>query len=373
MSPDTFAALRRDLAGRDVLTVYIKAEQHDPTQRSSWRLRLKRSLDEQEQIIAEDDAQPFAAARHAVEAELTEYTGFLPGRGWVLFATHEGVHYASQEPVPLPDRAVWRRGPVLGPLTRAIKQDRPVVVALIDSLRARLFEYRNGELHEEVDQRADAFIDDLTDRNMSKRATTASGTRGATATDVAERILRVQMERHARGVAETLLSRSGGAIAVVGGPTLAVTELRKLLEPALGERLHVDDTLHLAMTTAQLVGPVEEAASRTTARMQESALRRLQEAAAPGGPVALGSRKTASACEAGQVERLYLTAAALNAEGADAEALIAAALDRGGAVELLSGAAADALDATTDGVAARLRYAPGVAPNEMPSILGLSP
>lgn len=369
MSPDTFAALRRTLADHDVLSVYIRAEEHDPTQRSSWRLRLKGALDELERTLPDEQTRAFASARAAVEAELSSFTGFLPGRGWVLFATERGVHHAAQESVPLPDLVRWQRAPVLAPLTRAIRQDRPVIIALIDSLRARLFLYRNGELEEQVDQRADAFIDDLTDRNMSKRAATASGVRGKTATDEAERILRVELERHARSVADAVLARSADAVVIAAGPTLAVTELRRLLEPGLGARLHIDETLHMAMSAAQLIAPVEQAASTITARLQEHAVHQLLEAAAPGGPVSLGGQETKRACELSQVERLYLTPHAMTTAEAEAESLVATVLDRGGSVELLSGAAATALDDSAGGVAARLRYAPGVSPDAMESAL----
>jgi phosphoserine phosphatase len=368
MSPDTFAALRRDLADRDILSVYIRAEEHDPTQRSSWRLRLKQALGELERDVSPEQAAAYATARAAVEAELQRYAGSLPGRGWALFASDSGTHHAAQEPVPLPDQVRWQRGPVLGPLTRAIRQDRRVQIVLIDSLRARLFDYRDGALEEPVDQRADAFIDDLADRNMSKRAATASGTRGATATDTADRILRVELERHAQRVAEAVCARADDSIVIAGGPTTAVMELRKRLEPVFGERLHIDETLHMAMTPAQIVAPIEEAASLITARLQEHVVRDLLEAATPGGPVALGMEETGRACVLGQVERLYLTARAIADQEAQAEQLIAAALDRGGAVELLSGRAAEVVDTNSAGVAGRLRYAPGIPKGTVESI-----
>jgi hypothetical protein len=202
MAPEKYADLRRNLSQQNVLSVYISAEEHDPTQRTTWRMRLKQQLDSVEAGLEGDSREEFRAARRLLDVALQPFTGFLPGRGWSAFVTAEHVWHCGEEPAPMPDVVRWRRGPLLGPVLRGAKQSRDVLVILIDSRRARILKYRGGELDERVDERADAFIDDLTDRNMSKRAATSSGVRGETATDAADRILRVETERLVKQVAD---------------------------------------------------------------------------------------------------------------------------------------------------------------------------
>jgi hypothetical protein len=356
MSPETFAGLRRELADDDVLSVYISAQEHDPTERTSWRTRLRRELDEAERSLPGDAAEAFTAARRRVEAALNEFTGFLPGRGWVAFATATRLVHCEEEPAAMPDMVRWRRGPVLGPLMRAVKQSRPVRVALIDSRRARLLTYHEGELEEPHDLRADAFIDDLTDGNMSKRAATTTGTRGETASDAADRILRTELDRLAREVAREMTADGADDIAVLGGPTQAVAALEKLLAPTFGPRLYVDESMHLTMSLPQLRPLVEAAASALSERLHGNAAQAVIEDAAPGGLGALGIDAALQGCTIGQVERVYITPTVLTRSEDRAEELIARTLEQGGAIELVSGPAAELLDERAGGVGARLRF-----------------
>jgi hypothetical protein len=368
MSPDKYADLRRNLYQQNVLSVYISAEEHDPTQRTTWRMRLKQHLDTAETGLEGDSREEFRAARRLLEVALQPFTGFLPGRGWSAFVTAENVWHCGEEPAPMPDVVRWRRGPLLGPVLRGAKQSRDVLVILIDSRRARVLKYRGGELDERVDERADAFIDDLTDRNMSKRAATSSGVRGETATDAAERILRVEMERLVKQVADDVRGSPAETPVILGGPTVAVTALHRQLEPQFGDRLHVDATMELPMTHAQLLPLVEAAASGITARLHEQAVRALLEAASPAGLGGLGPAQVASACTLGQVERLLLTPAFMSREEEVAEELIARTLEQGGAIELVSGEGARLLDESADGVAARLRFVLH-APSELNAVV----
>ncbi|HEX6135530.1 MAG TPA: hypothetical protein VFZ24_16280 [Longimicrobiales bacterium] len=348
--------MQRKLSDASVLSVYIAAEEHDPTERSSWRMRLTAQLDRQEQELEGDVRDAFRAARRLLENELQPYRGFLPGRGWVAFVTPERVWHCEEVPAPMPDLVRWREGILIGPYLRALKQSRPVMLVLIDRRRARLLRYESGALTELVDHRADEFIDDLTDRNMSKRAAAHSGVRGETATDAAERILRLESERLLRFVVGEL-NIAGDVLVVLGGPTRSVAALEKQLEPEAGDRLQVEPALHLTMSAAEIQPLLESAVSRLTQRLQQSAVRQVMDAAGAGGLGTLGIEATAAAAVLGQIDRLLLTTRFVAEDEERAERLIAQALDHAATVELMTDEAGALLEESGGGVGAVLRFA----------------
>lgn len=348
--------LHQLLTGRNVLSVYIAAEEHDPTERASWRMRLARGLDETERAIESGERDEFALARRHLESRLSSYTGFLPGSGWAAFVTADGVRLCKEVPAPMPDRVRWRRGPVLGPWLRTSKQLRPVAIALVDSRRARLLRYQEGELTEDVDYRADGFIDDLTDRNMSKRAATRSGVRGETATDAADRVTQREMDRLLKRVGDAIAATGNEALIVIGGSAVAAAALRAALPAAAMQRALVEPSLYVTMTSAEVKDVVEGAASVLTQNLQRSTVQHVVDLAAGGDRAILGPAGGASAAELGQVELLLLTPRFLEHEEDRAEELIALVLNGGGAIDVVSGEAADLLDGAAAGVAVRLRY-----------------
>jgi hypothetical protein len=348
--------LYRMLADQNVLSVYIAAEEHDPTERSSWRMRLSRGLDEAEQRLDDGEHGEFAMARRHLESELSSYTGFLPGRGWAAFVTGDGVRLCAQVPATMPDRVRWRRGPVLGPWLRTAKQQRPVAVALVDSRRARLLRYQQGELTEDVDFRGDSFIDDLTDRNMSKRASTHSGVRGETATDAADRVTQQEMERLLKRAADAIAAVGNDALIVIGGAPVAAAALRTALPAPAMQRTLVDPSLFVAMTEPELKSVIEASATAITQNLQLSTVQEVMNLAAGGDRGLLGYVGGLSAAEHGQVELLLLTPQFLAEEEDSAEELLALVLESGGAIDVVSGDAADLLDRAAAGVAMRLRY-----------------
>ncbi len=359
LSLEKLGELQRTLAEQDVLSAYIAADEHDPTERSSWRRRLDAQLDAIGDALDREARKPFTAARALLDEELDPYQGFLPGRGWVAFVTPESVALCTEVPAPMPDLVRWRRGAVLAPLLRALRQNRPILAVLVDSRRARVLRYVAGRLAEDVSHRADTFIDDLTDRNMSKRAATATGVRGETATDAADRIQRMEMERLVKQVADRVHDAvASDTLVVLGGPTTAVAALQKLLSPDAGERLVVQESLALLMTPAQIQEIVEREASALTQRLQAALVQDVLDRAGPGGRSVLRAHETAKACRMSQVARLLLSTDFITTHGDEAENLIALALAQGGTVELVSGDAAALLDRAGGGVGAQLRFVP---------------
>src|SRR5690606_23296947 len=142
------------------------------------------------------------AARSAVErleGELERYSGLLPERGWVCFATADKVWYAGPSPAPMPDLARWEDGAHITPYMRALKQSRPITVVVADQRRARILEYLHGELNEENVLEAEMDIDSSSS-GSSKRAVTRSGMRGESPDDAAQRAGEVATERMLRDV-----------------------------------------------------------------------------------------------------------------------------------------------------------------------------
>jgi hypothetical protein len=350
-------ALLTTLAQERVLSVYLSAADTDPALRQTWRLRLAHLLDELAASVAEDERVEVDRARGHLERELAGVSGFLPGPGWLALATRESVRWLGAVPAPTPDLARWRQGVAMAPLLRALQQMRPVIVALVDSRRARVLRYEQGVLEEVADRRADTYIDDLTDRNASKRASTHTGARGETATDAADRILKREMEQMLDAVAEIVVKLTGDTgCVVVGGTDEAGAALRHRLAQSLdAARLTEVSSLYLTMTGPSLRTAVEEAASMLTQRKQAVLLSQVVDAARAGGRGALGLPDTRRAIEGGQVERLLVASGFARTHEADVETLVARCLDFGGSVEEVSGEAAADLELA--GVAAQLRFA----------------
>jgi hypothetical protein len=348
--------LQRALCDEYVLSAYIAADEHDPAQRYNWRSRLAANLNAIETSLSADARPRFAAAREHMEARLDAYRGFLPGRAWALFAAVEGVHLACELPASIPDLFRWRRGPVLGPCLQAITQERPILVVLVDSRRARLLRYRTGRLSEHIDHRADGFIDDLSDRHASKRAATTSGIRGETATDAADRIRRRDTHRLLRLATESVLNDDGQASIIIGGPDATAAALASMLRDARAGTVLVEPSLRITMSAAEIQAVIEPVASALTRAMHSGILQDVLDLARRHERGVLGLLPALAAGELGQIELLLLTPRFLHANEADAEALIARAFDTGGAVDILAGEAARRLDDLGGGVAARLRF-----------------
>lgn len=356
-----------ELHDRQVLSVYLQADEGDPAERQAWRLRLARMLDDARPgteggAEARTDVRAFDEARALLEAELSDVKGFLPGPGWLAFATADAVHFSGPVAATVPDLVRWRQGPVLGPALRALKQERPVVLALVDSRRARLFRYVAARLSEVVDLRADTYIDDLTDRGTSKRAATASGMRGTTGTDEAARILQRETSRLLADVATRLPELAGddGAV-LLAGPAEARTALRSLV--AMPEHRVADDVaLAVTASDAEVRDAIERHASALSAQRQRTFLAEVIDAARAGGRGALGLAATRQAVEQGQVDRLLVSADFARLREDEVEPLLARCVALGGHVEGVTGEAAGLLG--QDGIAARLRYAAVALPTE---------
>ena len=167
---ELYRALRDEL----VLSVYVDGEATNPAERRAWRKRLDQGVSrvrrELEEAADGEGQAAFGEALARLDQELGKIDSFVPDRGWVGFATPERTWYASSVPVPMPDLVRWEHGVRVAPYVRALKQQRSVVLALVDSQRARIYHYRDGQLEEADGLEADTFMGDLSEVGSAKRA-----------------------------------------------------------------------------------------------------------------------------------------------------------------------------------------------------------
>jgi hypothetical protein len=346
--------LRQRLVGRGVLSAYISQQEHDPAQRDTWRARLHANLAQAADHVPAADVAAFEQARDHLLARLGADSGVRPPAS-IGFVTARCIEFWTETPAQIADLVRWRRGPLLGPLLGGLSHERDLMIALVDSRRARLIDYRHGQLDETVDFRGSDYIDDLTDRNMSKRGGRFSGVRGETATDAADQILGLETERLLGTVADRIGAAQGDALVVIGGPPAASNALHR----KLGERgvnAHLQSGLQLSMSLAELRMVIEPLLVVITERVQEKILREVLELAGGAVHAVLGGIGVSVAAQRGQVQTLLLTARAMQEHEDLSEDLIGWVLETAGGVEVLSGEPATLLD-DAGGFAATLRYA----------------
>jgi hypothetical protein len=349
------AELYRSYRNEPVLSIYLDTDQHDFAERGKWRLELKNQLAEQRGEAGDENAFDRALA-HLEEMLTPDGNGFLPGRGWVGFATADERIYAEAVPVPMPNLVRWETGMRVAPYARALKQSRPVVAVLIDSRHARLLRYKEGALTQRDELEAETYLGDITDVNVAKRASDFSGVRGQTGTDAAQRFLEVERDRLVARVAEEVRTEAGReGVVVLGGSTRTVDSLHKELSDIEERRVLRVPSLSFDLTDAELRGKVETAASQISAGDERRILDRLLERAQPDGDACLGDELTERALLEMRVETLVVSETLRKEKPDRADHLEGAAWEQGAEVIELSRDAATELD-RAGGVGALLRY-----------------
>lgn len=349
--------LYRELQDETVLSVYLDADQHDPAQRTMWRRRLEGLLSECKRQIGDDGRGTFEEAWARLDEKLRDHDAFLPGKGWVGFATADRLWYAEEVPVPMPDLVRWEPGIRVAPYVRGLKQERSVVVVLADSQRARVFEYRDGAVDEFSDLRADTFLGDLSDVGQRKRSAHRTGLRGETATDQAQRILEVSTERMIKELLQLLAERVGDeGFLVLGGTPETVKRMAEAVPRSLVSRTVERPSLHVEMSPPQVREAVEAAASELTERRQTELLEEVVDQARAGGRACLGREETEKALQEMRVDTLLLSRRFIADQPDLADRCVGTAFAQGAEVEELGEAVGAHLDEEGEGIAARLRF-----------------
>jgi hypothetical protein len=359
LNHDELVHLYRAHRETKVLSVYLDGKATDFAERNVWRRRLEHALDDAARAIGPDEEElaAFRKNRGAVESALEAFPNFLPDRGWVGFAAAGAMVHAGAVRVPMPDLVRWENGIRVAPYVRALKQERLVLNVLVDSRRARIFEYRGGELTEPENLNTDTFMGDLTDMNQSKRPTAHSGVRGKTATDAAQKTLGVVADRMLKRLAERVGERMGNhGHLVLGGPPEAVAAARDHLPQAVLARTIEWPSLRVEMSETEVRDALEAAASRLNQTRQEEALGDVVDLARSGGKGALGADAVLKALRESRVDTLFLSRGFIRANPEYADHLVGAAFEQHAEVEELSFEGAERLDTEGEGVAARLRF-----------------
>jgi hypothetical protein len=363
LSHEELVDLYRNLRDEKVLSVYLDGKATDFAERKAWKRRLDQQVNEARRLLDGEGAagrEAFDQALERIEKALGEYDSFLPDNGWVGFATPSRLVYGKPVRVPMPDLVRWEGGIRVAPYVRALKQDRVVVTVLVDSRRARIFEYRNGELVEPKNLNAETFLGDLTDINVSKRATSHTGVRGKTGTDAAQRFLEVGSERMLKALMEVVTDLVGkDGLLVIGGTTESVASAMAHVPPRLKERTLERPHLRLGMSEAEVREELEKSASELNQRMQAALLEEVINLAKAGGRGELGPDKVEKALGEARVDTLLVSRNFIRANPDYADHLVGSAFEQHTDVEELSGEGAERLDLEGEGVGARLRYTLG--------------
>jgi hypothetical protein len=361
LTREKLVELFQDLRDRDVLSVYVDADQRDPAQRDAWRVhlegeisRLRRGLEQ----VGSPGLSAFDAAWGLVAQELkSDAHASMAKRGWVAFATPERVWYANAVPAHMPSLVAWQRGIRAAPYVRALKQERPVLVVLVGGRRARVFEHVEGSITEVEGLIADTDVGDLGDVGMSKGSSRASGVRGETSTDQGQRLREVAAERLRKEVVNLIHERAHeDGIVVLGGTGDAVKRLMALLPRSLEGRVAQRASLHLEMSPAEVREEIRSAAGDLSEQGHLALVGNVVDAARAGGKGALGKEETMKALEGKRVDTLLLSRSFIQDHPVPADHAVGLAFSQGAYVEELSGDAGSRLDQEGHGIAARLRF-----------------
>lgn len=340
-----------------VLSVYLARQNSDPGERGSWRLRLESDLDAIRGSLERDAPRDLPAFEHAVElvgSGLEPYGRVLPHEGWSAFATEERLWHAEGLPFPPRDLVRWRQGIYAAPYVRTLKSRRPVVLAVLQRMHGTLYRYLDGELGPGVEVHAEWPSVEAADVGISKRASAASGVRGVTRTDYAQRTRDENAKRLRKELVQTIEEMAGeDGGAVLGGTQKSVSSVRRELEAKLGDRIVEVSEVSFDSTRDELLKAVRTAASTLTVVRQTGLLDLCAEA---GDRASRGWNETYRALAAGAVDTLLVARGLIETAPDDAERLVRLALAQGADVEELGDHLGERLMTEAEGVAARMRF-----------------
>jgi len=362
LTKDQLADLYRSLQQEKILTVFIDGAGKDPASRRVWRRRVEQELEREEYRLRSSDSkekEEFRAAQDRVMKELDAFESFLPKKGYMAFASANRLHYAESIPVQVPTLVRWETGARIAPYIRGLKQLRPMVAALVDGRRGRVFLYKEGELTEIADLRADTFLGDISESASSRRASKHSGSRGETATDAAQRLLDVGTERMLKEVKELVTNQAGDdGFVLLGGNQEALSALRPMMTGVKESRIFENHSLWLEMTASEVKAATAEAASALSRRRQTALLDQIMEQSYARGNGTLGGKDTVQALVSGCVDILVLSRGFVEANPDYADRCVAQAFEQGADVRVFGSSTSGRLDEVGGGIAARLRFRP---------------
>jgi hypothetical protein len=359
METSELYALARALSQRKVLSIYLDNRVTDPSRRHAWRAALVTELRSARQTITDaDERAAFDRAAAFLDRPVPLPGGMWGAPGWVAFATADGPAFIGELPRRTETIVAWRDGPAVAPYLRALKQHRPVIVALVQSRLVKLHRYAHASLEplEDVGVAQSTAASAVGRSSFERAGRGYPAPRSAVTTEIAQRRQAAAFDRLAPTLAArlTLLAGADGLIVFGGAPEWSRLA-SEALPRALQDRIVVSPTLSHDASPDEIVRAAKRAARQLRARRGRAivshTLGRVGHRAVAGVPA------LQRALHLRAVDLLLLTPRFLQLERNRAEDLLWAALSQGADVEVLSGEPATLLDGTAGGVAARLRFA----------------
>lgn len=356
--------LVQELSDTRVLSVYLDTRVTDPAMRNAWRAALTTGLREARARISDDgEREAFDQAAALLEEPFPAPGGVWGSPGWVAFVTAEGRRYVADLPVQPPELVAWRDGPVVAPYLRALKQRRPVIVALVESRAAHLYRYAWGKLEalESLEALSSATDSSATAERITSpptRATNTPAARGAVATDEVQRKRHSAFQRMAASLGDRIAKLAGdeGWILIGGTPEWA-HQAGSALPNHLGSRTLVSAALRHDAPMDDIRKAAKRAATELRGTEGRHLIDQLVNRAGGGGRAATGVPAVQRALRMQAVDVLVLSPEFLRTHERIAEDLVRSALGMGAEVEVPSGEAVARLDEAAGGIAARLRFA----------------
>lgn len=352
--------LVRTLGSANVLSVYLDTREHDPAMRDAWRARLATALRAARVATPEHERPAFDRAATLLADSLANAGSLSTTPGWAAFVTEHTTHHAAELPVRPGTLVEWRDGPVVTPYLRALKQQSPVIVALIESGSATLYRYERGSLEPLGSVAAPDTADPAasTAVRAAPRGSARPAPRSAVATEAAHRRRVTTFDRlvpRLAAVVTPLVGDDGWLL--VGGTAPWAFLAAQRLPSHLATRAITAAALSGAAPPNDIAAAAKQAASTLRSRTGLPAVNGLVEHAGGGASrAAAGVPAVQRALVAGAVDRLVLSPEFARRERRLAEDMVRAALAQGADVEILSSAAAEHLRHAADGIAAQLRY-----------------
>ena len=353
--------LYRSLRDQRVLSIYIDGTAADPAIQRAWRLQLEHGLKDVRAWLDDgprDERESFERCARLLEGELASFSASVGAPGWVAFITADGTQDAHPLPVPVPTLAVWSTGPCVAPYMRALKEARPVVVAVVDARKADLYRYRVGKLDRIETVRAHHAVENPSHMGAPPRLGFHSGTRGTAGQDAAQRTLLEGRDRMLADAVDRIGDLAGhdGWI-LLGGIRRVVSALSQQLAALAPDRVLEVGSLDVHASEAEIIEAARSGASALNSTLDSKRITAIADHSGAHGLGVVGPAGVQRALEQGSVHELYLTHRYLEDHAADSETAVRAALDQDASVEEVSGSAADLLD-EHGGMAAGLRFRP---------------
>lgn len=354
--------LAHSVRGMRVLSVYLPGGPPDPAERPAWRLALDDTLHALRHAHAGDshtDKQSLDQAIAHVERALAAVGPVVRTPGWVAFATPGGIRLAEPLPVPTPLSVSWDLGARLAPLLEPLKEQRPAIVALVESRMARLFRYAEGAVTYLETVRAVTHVEPPEHMGAAPRQHFHTGTRGRTGTDQVQRERLAGRTRMMHGLADrmTELAGSDGWMLFGGAPT-AARAAHAALSTHLASRARLMQNLHLRATMHEIAHAAAEGASRLRRDEDLATVRRVLEGLHATGHGVTDHGEVSAALAEHRLDQLLMSRSYMDQHEAEVERLTREAIQQGILVESVAGPGGEFLDQKASGIAGRLRYVP---------------